>query len=114
MFVPTPTTGQASGSSLTTTMKDDTSAGAGAGAASEGPKKMTKADTNALLGQVGIAKSKKVGKQGGASRKSRLKAEMGKEKALEREAILAERVKGREERKVSPQTLLLFSFLVLS
>lgn len=56
--------------------------------------------TSAIPG-VGIAKSKKVGKQSTASRKSRLKSEMGKEKALEREAVLAERVKGREERKVS-------------
>lgn len=35
-----------------------------------------------------------------ASRKKRLKSEQGKEKALEREAVLAEKVKGREDRKV--------------
>lgn len=49
---------------------------------------------------MGVKIKSKKGAQ--ESRKKRLKSEMGKEKALEREAVLAEKVKGREERKVSP------------
>jgi hypothetical protein len=47
-----------------------------------------------------IAASKKAKAQQ-PSRKKRMKSEMGKEKAMEREAITQERVKGREEKKVS-------------
>ena len=46
-----------------------------------------------------IAASKKAKAQQ-PSRKKRMKSEMGKEKAMEREAITQERVKGREEKKV--------------
>jgi hypothetical protein len=49
-----------------------------------------------------IAASKKAKAQQ-PSRKKRMKSELGKEKAMEREAITQERVKGREEKKVSPQ-----------
>jgi len=48
-----------------------------------------------------IAASKKAKAQQ-PSRKKRMKSELGKEKAMEREAITQERVKGREEKKVSP------------
>lgn len=48
-----------------------------------------------------IAASKKAKAQQ-PSRKKRMKSEIGKEKAMEREAITQERVKGREEKKVSP------------
>jgi hypothetical protein len=47
-----------------------------------------------------IAASKKAKAQQ-PSRKKRMKSELGKEKAMEREAITQERVKGREEKKVS-------------
>ena len=48
-----------------------------------------------------IAASKKAKAQQ-PSRKKRMKSELGKEKAMEREAVTQERVKGREEKKVSP------------
>lgn len=68
--------------------------------AGTGSVKKSEKDKMKIPEQVGIAKSKKAGKTM-ASRKSRLKAEAGRERALEKEAVLRERVKGREERKVS-------------
>jgi len=53
-----------------------------------------------------IAASKKAKAQQ-PSRKKRMKSELGKEKAMEREAITQERVKGREEKKVSPSQVFL-------
>ena len=47
-----------------------------------------------------IAPSKKT-KAAQPSRKQRMKSEQGKEKAMAREAVTLERVKGREEKKVS-------------
>jgi hypothetical protein len=52
------------------------------------------------VGEPTIAISKKAKAQQ-PSRKKRMKSEQGREKALEREAVMMERVKGREEKKVS-------------
>ena len=94
-------TGPTAGPSSTATVtkvKDDPSSGT----VPANSKLSAAAVGQGQVGQVGIAKSKKVGKQSAASRKARLKSELGKEKALEKKAVLEERVKGREERKVSP------------
>ena len=98
-----PTGPTAGPSSTVTKVKDDLGAG---------PAKAQSSAAAAPVGQgqVGIAKSKKVGKQSSASRKARLKSELGKEKALEKKAVLEERVKGREERKVSPKTSRVLEF----
>lgn len=59
---------------------------------------------NHSVGEPTIAISKKAKAQQ-PSRKKRIKSEQGREKALEREAVLMERVKGREEKKVSPREM---------
>lgn len=59
-----------------------------------------KGKTKLVSTPVAVAKSKKKS-SAQESRKQRLRVEAGREKAVEREAALQERVKGREERKVS-------------
>jgi hypothetical protein len=62
------------------------------------------AQASAIAGAQ-VVPSKKKGSSAQVSRKKRLRDEAGKEKAMEREKRTVERVKGREEKKVSARSV---------